>query len=223
MTISREDFASTTQAKSDQMNAVDLVGGPVAYRITGIKMTGSPEQPVSISVDGHKQPWKPSKTFRRVLLLLWPETSPDDWVGRDVVLWCDPEIKWAGEKVGGIAISHASHISERKVFALAESKSKRKTIIVDPYHAAPEQAPQQPVFWPEEAFEKQFKNAEPKLMSGEKAADDIIAALEKKAPLTEGQKARIRRCKAEDIGTTFEEPDPEPLDEDDPFGMNDPE
>lgn len=193
MSISREDFSSTTQAKSDQMNAVDLVGGPVAYRITNIKMTGSPDQPVSISVDGHRQPWKPSKTFRRVMLLLWPETSPEEWIGRDVVLWCDPEIKFAGEKVGGIAISHASHINERKVFTLAESKGKRKTIIVEPFHAA--DAPAQsaePIFWPDEAFAKRLAAAQPKIDSGELTAEAFIANLEKKAPITAGQKARVK-------------------------------
>lgn len=218
MSISREDFASTTQAKSDQMNAVDLVGGPVAYRITGIKMTGAPDQPVSISVDGHRQPWKPSKTFRRVLLLLWPDTSPDDWVGRDVVLWCDPEIKWAGEKVGGIAISHASHINERKVFSLSESKSKRKTIIVDPFH--PVDAPAQssePVFWPDEAFAKRLAAAQEKIDSGELTAEQFIATLEKKAPMTAGQKARVKPTPAPADG---ELGDPPQMEEGDPFSMN---
>lgn len=214
MNISREDFASTTQAKSDQMNAVDLVGGPVAYRITGIKMTGAPDQPVSISVDGHRQPWKPSKTFRRVLLLLWPETNPDEWVGRDVVLWCDPEIKWAGEKVGGIAISHASHINERKVFALAESKSKRKTIVVEPFHpvdASPASAVA--VFWPDEAFAKQLSGAQAKIDSGEITPDQFIAKLEKKAPMTAGQKARVKPTPAPIV----EHQDAPPQYDDDPF------
>lgn len=220
MSISREDFASTTQAKSDQMNAVDLVGGPVAYRITGIKMTGAPDQPVSISVDGHRQPWKPSKTFRRVLLLLWPETSPEEWIGRDVVLWCDPEIKWAGEKVGGIAISHASHISERKVFALAESKSKRKTIVVEPFHAVDASAQSSdPVFWPDEAFAKRLAAAQAKIDSGELTAEAFIATLEKKAPMTAGQKARVKPTPApvdDDLG------DPPQMDDEDPFGMDQP-
>lgn len=214
MSISREDFAGTTQAKSDQMNAVDLVGGPVTCRITGIKMTGAPDQPVSISVDAHRQPWKPSKTFRRVLLLLWPETSPDDWVGRDVTLWCDPDIRWAGEKVGGIAISHASHINERKVFSLAESKAKRKSIVVEPLRtvSAPSQ-PADPVFWPDEAFAKQLAAAQAKIDSGELTADAFVARLEKKAPLTVGQKARVKPTPPQD------EPEPEfSQDDEDAFG-----
>lgn len=214
MSISREDFAGTTQAKSDQMNAVDLVGGPITCRITGIKMTGAPDQPVSISVDAHRQPWKPSKTFRRVLLLLWPETSPDDWVGRDVTLWCDPDIRWAGEKVGGIAISHASHINERKVFNLAESKSKRKAIVVEPLRtvSAPVQTAE-PVFWPDEAFAKQLSAAQAKIDSGEITADAFVARLEKKAPLTVGQKARVKPTPPQ------AEPEQEfSQDDEDPFG-----
>jgi len=210
MTISREDFAGTTKAKSDQINAVDLVGGPVACRITGIRATGAADQPIAVSVDAHAQPWKPSKTFRRVLLLLWPGTQPEEWIGRDVVLWCDPDITWAGEKVGGVAISHASHISGRQVYKLAESKSKRKTIIVEPYYPQ-EQAPQQPTYWPDEKFDKQVQNAEPKIRSKETTADAVIAILEKKALLTEGQKSRLRRFEIPEV-----QPEPIPDNQDPP-------
>lgn len=218
-TITREDFATTTQAKSDQMNAVDLVAGPVAYRITAIRMTGSADQPVAISVDGHKQPWKPSKTFRRVLLLLWPDAEPSDWVGRDVVLWCDPEIKWAAEKVGGIAISHASHIKERKTFLLAESKSKRKTITVDPYRAADHsQAAAEPVeldYYPEDAFEKNLPAWIALIDDGKKTAEQIIGSIEKKAKLTVGQKSRIK-ASPPPADDQVAEDEPPPM-SDDPF------
>lgn len=219
MAISREEFLGTTQAKSDQANACDLLGGPLVGCITDIQMTGSADQPVSIRIDSHPQPWKPSKTFRRVLAACWADAEPSEWVGRFVVLYCDPEIKWAGEAVGGIAISHLSHIDGRKTIMVNEKRGKKKGIIVEPYHVE-QQAPTQPVFWPEDAFEKQFKNAEPKLVSGEKSADDVIGALEKKAPLTEGQKARIRRAKP--VEPVVDEP-PQMEDDGDVFGMNDPE
>lgn len=216
MSISREDFASTTQAKSDQANAVDFVGGPMACKITAIKMTGSPDQPVSISIDCHKQPWKPSKTFRRVLLLLWPDTDPSEWVGRYVVLWCDPEIKWAGEKVGGIAISHASHISERKVFSLAESKSKRKTIIVEPYRIEAEAAaPAELDYYPEGSFETNLPAWIKLIDDGKKTPEQIIANIEKKARLTVGQKSRIKASPLP-IYDQLAEDEPPPMSED-PF------
>lgn len=216
MSISREDFASTTQAKSDQANAVDFVGGPMACKITGIKMTGSPDQPVSISIDCHKQPWKPSKTFRRVLLLLWPDTDPTEWVGRYVVLWCDPEIKWAGEKVGGIAISHASHISERKVFSLAESKSKRKTIVVEPYRIEAEaDAPAELDYYPEDSFETNLPAWIKLIDDGKKTAEQIISNIEKKAKLTVGQKSRIK-ASPPPADDQLSDDEPPPM-SDDPF------
>lgn len=221
MSVTREEFLGTTQAKSDQANACDFLGGPMVGCITDIQMTGSADQPVSIRIDSHPQPWKPSKTFRRVLAACWADAEPSEWVGRFVVLYCDPEIKWAGEAVGGIAISHLSHIDGRKTVMVNEKRGKKKGITIETYHAEP-QAPTQPVFWPEDAFEKQFKNAEPKLISGEKSADEIIGALEKKAPLTEGQKARIRRAKPVETDQIESEP-PQLEDDGDPFGMNDPE
>lgn len=222
MTITREDFLQTTQAKSDQINAADLLGGPLVCQITDIQMTGSADQPISIFVDAHPQPWKPSKTSRRVLAACWADTDPSEWVGRFVVLYNDPSVMWAGKAEGGIRCSHLSHISERKTIMVNATRGKKAAQIVEPYYAQSEAAPIQPVFWPEDAFEKQFKNAEPKLVSGEKSADDIIGALEKKAPLTEGQKARIRRAKPVETEPVLEEP-PQLEDDGDPFGMNDPE
>lgn len=222
MTITREDFLQTTQAKSDQVNASDLIGGPLVCQITDIQMTGSADQPISIFVDAHPQPWKPSKTSRRVLAACWADAEPSDWVGRYVVLCNDPSVKWAGEAVGGIRTSHLSHINERKTIMVNATRGKKAAQVVEPYYSEAASAPAQPVFWPEDAFEKQFKNAEPKLISGEKSADEIIGALEKKAPLTEGQKARIRRAKPV-IEEGIAEDSPQPEDDGDPFGMNDPE
>lgn len=216
MTITREDFLGTTQAKSDQVNACDLLGGPLVSMVTGIEMTGSTDQPVSIYIDSHKQPWKPSKTFRRVLAACWSDAPPSEWVGRYVVLYCDPTIKWAGEAVGGIAISHMSNITRPMPVQLNAAKNKKKVVTVEPYYPQDQQAPQQPRYWPEDAFEKQFSKASPLIESGEKKADDVIAALESKALLSEGQKARLRRCENQQPAPQYD--DPPPIDQDgDPF------
>lgn len=213
MIATRDEFTRTNAAKSDQMNAVDLIAGPMAFIITDIRMTGASDQPVAISVDGHAQPWKPSKTFRRVLTAAWHD-EPSEWIGRHVVLWCDPDITWAGEKVGGIAISHMSHIDGEKRFKLNESKSKKKTINIKPYqdeNVAPVNA--EPVFWPDEAFAKQLTKAQAKIDSGELKPEAFIASLESKAPMTAGQKARVKPTPA------VEEVAEQPLyDDNDPFG-----
>lgn len=214
MVATREEFTRTNAAKSDQMNAVDLIAGPMAFMITDVRMTGAVDQPVAISVDGYAQPWKPSKTFRRVLTAAWPD-EPSEWIGRYVVLWCDPDITWAGEKVGGIAISHMSHIDGEKRFKLNESKSKKKTVIVQPYQAAnvaPVSA--EPIFWPDEAFAKRLAAAQPKIDSGELTVEAFIATLEKKAPITAGQRARVKPTPAPVV-----EDDESPPYDGDPFDM----
>lgn len=215
MTITREDFLGTTQAKSDQINSADLLGGPLACQITDIQMTGSADQPVSIYVDAHPQPWKPSKTSRRVLAACWADAEPSEWIGRYVVLYNDPTVKWAGKAEGGIRTSHLSHISEKKTIMVNETRGKKGAQVVEPYYPSTEQEKAaEPVFWPDDAFEKQVARASKAIISGEKTADDIVAALEVKAPLTVGQKSRLRSIQAPEP-----EPDPVPdLDENpDPF------
>lgn len=214
MTITREDFLGTTQAKSDQINADDLLGGPLVCKIVDIQMTGSADQPISIYVDAHAQPWKPSKTSRRVLAACWADTDPSEWIGRYVVLYNEPTVKWAGVEVGGIRTSHLSHIDGRKMFRANSAKGKKAEQVVEPYYPSTEPAkPVEPVFWPDDKFEAQVERASKAIISGEKTADDIIAALEKKAQLTVGQKSRLRSIQVPEtepelVPDLYENPDP---------------
>lgn len=214
MTISREDFMGTTQAKSDQINAADLLGGPLVCQITDIQLTGSADQPISIYVDAHPQPWKPSKTSRRVLAACWADVEPSEWVGRYVVLYNDPTVMWAGKAEGGIRTSHLSHIDGKKTIMTNATRGKKTAQTVEPYYPADADIPaSQPVFWPDEAFAKQLAKAQQKIDSGELTAEAFIASLEKKAPMTAGQKARVKPTPA----PAMDEPEIA-YDDDDPFG-----
>lgn len=203
MSISREAFMGTTMAKSDQINAADLLGGPLVCQITDIQMTGAADQPISIFVDSHPQPWKPSKTSRRVLAACWSDVEPSEWIGRYVVLYNDPTVMWAGKAEGGIRTSHMSHIDGKKTIMTNATRGKKSAQTVEPYYPDNSQAPAAaPVFWPDEAFAKRLAAAQPKIDSGELTAEAFIATLEKKAPMTAGQKARVK-------------PTPEPVIDDD--------
>lgn len=203
MRISREEFMGTTMAKSDQINAADLLGGPLVCQITDIQMTGSADQPISIFVDSHPQPWKPSKTSRRVLAACWSDVDPSEWVGRYVVLYNDPTVMWAGKAEGGIRTSHMSHIDGKKTIMTNATRGKKSAQTVEPYYPDNSQTPAaEPVFWPDEAFAKRLAAAQPKIDSGELTTEAFIATLEKKAPMTAGQKARVK-------------PTPEPVIDDD--------
>lgn len=220
MTLTADQLQRATQAKSDQLNSCDILGGSLVAKILDVR-AGNSEQPVIIAIDSWPQPWKPSKTSLRVLSACWGN-DPSAWVGRYAVLYCDETVKFGGEAIGGIRTSHLSHISGTKRVAVNTTRGKKGIQTIEPYYPQEEQhhaPPAEPVFWPDDAFAKQLAAAQPKLDSGEITADQVIAKLEKKAPLTVGQKARIKPTPAQ---PEQQDDEPPPYSEDDVFDMGDP-
>jgi hypothetical protein len=125
------DVSDTCKARSDQLNADDLVGGPITVIITNVSKAESNEQPVHIAISGGYQPFKPCKTMRRALVAAWGKNAAE-WIGRSMTLFRDPNVKWAGDAIGGIRISHLSHIQKSLDLSLSESKGKKKKIVIQP-------------------------------------------------------------------------------------------
>jgi hypothetical protein len=66
----------------------------------------------------------------------WGEES-DAYAGHRLTLYRDPEIKYGGAAVGGIAISHMSHMDKPLSMALTVTRGKRKLFTVKTLAAAP--------------------------------------------------------------------------------------
>ena len=134
------DLSKTIEAKSDQLNADDLLGGPRILKITSVK-EGSAEQPIAIHYEGDKgKPWKPSKGMRRVLVAAWGRDG-SEYPGRYVEVHCDLTVKWAGEAVGGVRITRLSDIKNTIVMALALSRGKKVPVTIRPLEAPKPVAP----------------------------------------------------------------------------------
>lgn len=119
------DISQTIVAKSDQLNADDLLGGSIVVQVEGVSVSRD-EQPVTVKISGGHRPWKPCKTTRRVLAAAWG-VDASQWFGRWVELYRDEAVKWAGVEVGGIRIKAMSHIDKRGMtLNLAESKKKKR-------------------------------------------------------------------------------------------------
>jgi len=126
------DMTETTQAKSDQLNAVDLVGAPKTILITGITKVNSETQPIIIDYEGGKgRPYKPCKGFRRGLIELWGKDGKQ-YVGRSLTLFCNASVVHKGQEVGGSQISHASHIDTKVKFLLILGRGRRTMHTVEP-------------------------------------------------------------------------------------------
>lgn len=74
--------------------------------------------------------------MRRVLAKCWgPESSV--YAGRRLTLYGDPEVKFGGQKVGGIRIAALSHLEEPVEINLTVTRGKRVPFIVRPLETEP--------------------------------------------------------------------------------------
>lgn len=124
------DLSSTIIAKSDQINADDLIE-PIKITVTRVDKIKSKDQPVHIHSEG-SQPYKPCLTMRRMLIAAWGKFK-DKWVGRSMVIYCDPEVVWAGKELGGIRISHVSDIDKPVSKMLAVTRGRKKIFTLLPF------------------------------------------------------------------------------------------
>ena len=134
------DMSMVIQAKSDQLSADDLLAGPLTITITNVVVRPGTEQPVTIEYDGGSgRPWKPCKSMSRLLVAAWGADAKA-YAGRSVTLYRDPSVKWGGMEVGGIRISHMSHIEREMVMPLTATKGVKKAYKVKPIQAGSQQA-----------------------------------------------------------------------------------
>lgn len=127
------DLTESLAPKSDQMDAVDLaVCGPRTFTITEVTK-GSKEQPFNFHLAEFPRVWRPSKGMRRVIVAAWGEKA-SAYTGKRLTLFCNPDVKYAGEKVGGIEISHMSDLPGGKRLSTPKiiAQGKSVTFTVEP-------------------------------------------------------------------------------------------
>lgn len=135
------DMSAVIQPKSDQVNADDFIPGPRTYTIEGVAIIPGTEQPVQIKLAGEPRVWRPCKSMSRVLVAAWGQDAKA-YAGRSVTLYRDPKVKWGGMEVGGIRISHLSHIERDMMIQLTATKGKRAPCVIKPLTAEVRDLPQ---------------------------------------------------------------------------------
>ena len=119
------NWQDTIMSKGDQLNADDLLAGAMIIVVTDVKRVQG-DQPMVIHYQGDNgKPYKPNKTMRKIILAAWG-SDESQWIGRGMTLFCEPSVKWAGKPVGGIEISHLSHIPKPIEANLMVTRGKKK-------------------------------------------------------------------------------------------------
>lgn len=124
------DLRSTIVPKSDQLNAEQLLAGPMTITVSEVRTSASDEQPVVVHYEGENgRPYKPCKTMRKVLVLAWGEDGRK-WPGKSMTVFNQPDVKFGGQEVGGIRISHLSDISKDIQVALTATRGKKAQHVI---------------------------------------------------------------------------------------------
>lgn len=132
MPIDVTDLRTTIVPKSDQLNAEQLLGGPITITVTDVAVGSGDEQPVTVHYEGEAgRPYKPCKTMRKVLIFAWGADGTQ-WPGKSMTLYCDVNVKFGGEAVGGIRISHLSDIPSRMKVSLTATRGKKALYEIEP-------------------------------------------------------------------------------------------
>lgn len=126
MNVCIEDLRSTTMPKSTQLNADQLVVGPMDLTITDVRIGPDEKQPIAVHYENEAgRPFLPCLTMRRVLLAAWGHDGRE-WVGKSLRVFHDPQVRFGGEDVGGVRISHMTDIPGRRIeLKLTASKGKK--------------------------------------------------------------------------------------------------
>jgi len=124
------DLTDSIAPRSDQVNADDLIGGPRTFTIAEV-IAGKAESPFDFMLIETDRAYRPSKTMRRVIVNAWgPEAT--NYAGRLLTLYRDPTIQFGGKAVGGIRISHLSHIDGPVEVSAQVTRGKREKFTVQP-------------------------------------------------------------------------------------------
>ena len=123
------DVRSTIKTKTDQLNTDDVLS-PRVITITGVRIVQG-DQPLVINFDGDNgKPYKPCLTIRKLLCRTWGEDG-SQYIGKSLRLFCDPEVVFGKEKVGGIRVSHMSDIPAPFTATFVATRGKKVTIRVN--------------------------------------------------------------------------------------------
>lgn len=130
------DISDTILANSDQLNAEDLLTGPVTVTIENVSR-GSKEQPVNIRLKEFPgKTYRPSKGMRKVLVRAWGKDAKQ-YVGRRMTLFREPSVTYGGQAVGGIRIGALSHLDKPLETKVRTARTKYEPFTIQPLPTEP--------------------------------------------------------------------------------------
>lgn len=135
------DMLKTIEAKSDRLNADDLMGGDRVIKVEAVKAGDTPDK-VKVFFEGcDGKPWWPCKTMCRAIVAAWGK-YPSNYIGKSIQLFRDPNVVYGGMAVGGVRIRAFSDIDGPLTLMLGEKRGKKSVFKFDKLDVTPTPEPE---------------------------------------------------------------------------------
>ena len=172
--MNKEELQQCAAAKSDQIDADNLIGGiTMDVTIKAVQRGPSNEQPLQLVLEETDKFYRPSKTYRRALIGCFGD-EPANWIGKRLRLVRNPDTMFGGVKVGGLEVSPAS-IAAPVGCMLSATRGKKAQVSIDVIPAAKKvPAAPTPKPLPEASTPKHAKGT----ISGDPAEGDLSGIAE---------------------------------------------
>jgi hypothetical protein len=188
--ISARDFI---EIKTDQLNYEHFLGGSITFKVARIgSKKDQGKKKLLIYMEGHDgTPFVPCMGMIKCL------SSPDgwgeklaDWVGRSITLFGDSKVMYGGKEIGGVRVSHISHIAADYVTKIAERRGVRIDYLIRKL-AVTQAAPAPAAAYPADQFAAKLPAMRQAIADGKMTAEQVIARCEQTGALTAEQRAQI--------------------------------
>lgn len=104
------DITDALAPNSDQLDAIELVEPRTFTIAAGSRLAMRDGKTVAeVALEDFPRVWRPSKGMLDVLARCWGSDAKQ-WVGRRLTLYNDPDVMFGKDRVGGVRVSHLSHI-----------------------------------------------------------------------------------------------------------------
>jgi len=197
MSNREDDITLAIQAKSDQLNAVDIVGSEPVIKIREVQLfLTSPKQKVWIFFEGdNNRPWKPAVGMSRIMTEAWGKLTKE-WVGKHVQIFCEPTVTYGGEQVGGIEIKALSDIKKEGIDVVHVKSQKQRKVRHIPLLVIKTEV------YPTEQFNKALPVMGKKMQAGDMTLQQVIAQCQKTGQLTAAQMKQLEGAAPIEIDTS---------------------
>lgn len=186
--ISARDFI---EIKTDQLNYEHFLGGSITFKVSRIgSKKDQGKKKLLIYMEGHEgTPFVPCMGMIKCL------SSPDgwgeklaDWVGRSITLFGDSKVMFGAKEIGGVRVSHISHIAADYVTKITERRGVRIDYLIRKLAAtlaAPAAA------YPADQFADKLTAMRKAIADGKMTVEQVIARCEQTGALSADQRAQI--------------------------------